>query len=411
VGERITTASLPENSNQHKDRSPIPIEAGRNGISRAPSIRDLYDSTLPPAARLIYAVLCSHANESGKPAWLIDRPLGFLAWPSVALLAAESGFSDRGVQKAIAQLLEAGVIKCVFASKGGLSKNGYRGVSSVYELGLKPRTPNSVHPSTVNTVHPKPRTQFQQTPNSVPNKGELSSEELINRTSNKEEQQQHAREAPRSAVAAPLFDEKLNEPIGPSAFKSLESWLEQKIAPSGRAQLQALAREKGFDGAQLVYLFKEQGGWVEKVGGLLQWAKDWDTYAPSEWPECITCDDGLIDAPESLYHGKLPCECKAGEKHKNGYKSAVEEKKKDDAWKAMIANGKCPKCEGRGEVDGERCVICRGTGLPQRLPDDMARQKELIAHREKEAENNKRWWDEHLAATGRQSGLQYRELP
>src|SRR5690348_3998134 len=127
MGERITTASVSEDSNQHKHirttvkqttADVVSIEDGREGKNPRPlGVWEIYESELPAVkrlsavARLVYAVLCCHANDGLAPRWLLHRPPGRLAWPGVDRISNESGFSDRAVQKAIAQLLEAGVIK------------------------------------------------------------------------------------------------------------------------------------------------------------------------------------------------------------------------------------------------------------------------------------------------------------
>lgn len=61
--------------------------------------RVIRDPTISPAARLLYVILFTYADDAGK------------CWPSIDVLAKELGYSRSGVKKLLNELLEAGVVK------------------------------------------------------------------------------------------------------------------------------------------------------------------------------------------------------------------------------------------------------------------------------------------------------------
>ena len=66
-------------------------------------------------------VLCEFANRDKNqwPEWVPRSISGWLAWPSARTIAAVSGFSERAVRAALAELEVANAIQCQCESKGG----------------------------------------------------------------------------------------------------------------------------------------------------------------------------------------------------------------------------------------------------------------------------------------------------
>ena len=156
----------------------------------------------------------------------------------------------------------------------------------------------------------------------------------------KPRRQQHS----RRMMLSPL------EPKKQEKFERLERILGKPLGP-GRARILKIARLQGFELSQLAFAFKQYGGGLNQVGGLIRFAEAWSSNSAQieSWP-CMECfDEGTVDAPESPYDGKLPCECEVGKKREKGFPWI-------DEYRRVCAEG------------GNFCGACGNTGMLR--PDD-----------------------------------------
>ena len=103
-----------------------------------------FKTNLPPTQRLVFLALCDCANDQGE------------CYPSVQNLIGKTGLSDRGVQRAVAELERLGYVR----------REVRTGRSTVYWLSTDPRT--SVTPerrSPPNVGHPTPERRSPPPPN------------------------------------------------------------------------------------------------------------------------------------------------------------------------------------------------------------------------------------------------------
>ena len=148
--------------------------------NRPPRVKDLpkeepnRSRLLSSTARGVFGVLCEHANRNEVmwPEYVPRGQAGWLAWPSVLTLSAMTGYTDRAVQEALAELESKGAIQCIYRSKGGAPRkiNGKWGSAKTNcylitpnvlrgstrgdhsaETQIEPRTSRR---RTVNLVHP-----------------------------------------------------------------------------------------------------------------------------------------------------------------------------------------------------------------------------------------------------------------
>ena len=75
----------------------------------------LYSEKFTPAAKLTYAVVQGHVDEYGK------------AWPSLGVIASKSGLSKSSVQRALRELIAAGLVTAEERRRkdGGQASNAY----------------------------------------------------------------------------------------------------------------------------------------------------------------------------------------------------------------------------------------------------------------------------------------------
>lgn len=98
---------------------------------------------------LVMLALADFANDEGE------------CWPAVGTIAKKVRMTERGVQKIVGRLVNAGRLS-VLAGGGRRNSNLYRILASP-----EPETPNAVHPEphSPRTPEQKPRTGVQESPN------------------------------------------------------------------------------------------------------------------------------------------------------------------------------------------------------------------------------------------------------
>lgn len=83
---------------------------------------NLVDDRLTPTMKLVLVGIANHDGDGG-------------AWPSIATLARYAGIQERGLQKAIAQLVELGYVT-VHPQQGGSAFTDARYRPNLYELNI-----------------------------------------------------------------------------------------------------------------------------------------------------------------------------------------------------------------------------------------------------------------------------------
>lgn len=317
---------------------------------------------LGPTDRLVFAGLCGYANRNGGPAWLRNRPSGFLAWPSVPTLSEDTGLSERAVQAGIKNLEAHGAIICVYRSAGGAprSRRGAQpqpGRTNCYLL-----TPHQVHPLTPHEMHrskgTKPRSSCNETVHVVQNNPAAGAPELIKKsyleesTTTTRAREECSRSEPSGRVVAvdPSFKKPENEIADdPRDLERLQQLLTDQISHLGWVRIRNGAERHGYNMKQLYQAFRAHGGGMNKAGGLINFA---ETSMPSlvksmTFWQCVECRDRGYTAGDVE---EEPCTCAAAEKW---HAEHPQYRLKREAEAAGLAW--CRTCHNTGIYRGHPC--------------------------------------------------------
>lgn len=111
---------------------PVPIR-GRRGMEHL-GVRAREDAaawvaagSLSPAARVVIRVIADHVNADGGD-----------AWPSQDRIAAQAGYSDRTVRRAIAELSGIGAVVILRVNRGLIGRGG---ITNRYRIASPPTGP------------------------------------------------------------------------------------------------------------------------------------------------------------------------------------------------------------------------------------------------------------------------------
>jgi hypothetical protein len=220
-------------------------------VSPRARIRDMQGYRIPTSSRMVFATLCDFQDEHGR------------AFPSVDTLADLSGLSARQVQISLKGLLTDEWVSALTSRSGGRNK------SVVYQLHRKPK-PRShfavADPETLQSLHPsgeKPRSDFAETPKLLPKNPEVTSPEVLNRSSEREVPSSSEPE-PIPVLDAELVDADAAPALRENHWPAIEAAISKtqrpyRISFDDRARIEQELRKQGHTVQELLIYLQARG--------------------------------------------------------------------------------------------------------------------------------------------------------
>lgn len=369
---------------------------------RPPKMKDLVGTALSTSDRIVFGILCEHANANSDmwPPW-VPKAEGFAAWPSVCTIARIAQLTDRGVQKILRRLEAANVVRCIFRSLGGApTRKGDRplpGRSSCYLI-----TPNRVHRSwiksspeadaVVESSTEEPRTDVHRYPTGTPNGKTDNPEadapitpngsspdvllELLNGTSTSS--------SAISTIVEPEWVDEREPTATPTAIFSQNGNPRVPVRPLWPELQDEIGR--GIDGTARHYIDQNLKAASEQLGipvtleHLLAHVKRFPQPSSAKNPV------GLLIKTSREFAIHIS-ELDPGESEPP--KSKLDVKLRKLAERAAEEARNCRYCHGTGRIEGKKnqlnrrsvpafCEVC-DAGRKAKAEDQSARQEQLLA--------------------------------